>query len=133
MKTCLGGTFDTIHKGHEHFLAAAFMVSDDVEIGLAADEFANRKSHPVKPYKARKAALEKFIASRGWKAKVREIHDVVGFALEPAFEAIVVSEETLPNAYLINMRRSELGLKPLKIVTIPIIKNGKGEKISSGG
>jgi pantetheine-phosphate adenylyltransferase len=133
MKTIASGTFDRIHRGHEHFLAAAFMVSDDVEIGLTSDLFASKKSHPVKPYRERKAALEEFLASKGWKARIREIGDIIGFALEPGFEAIVVSEETLPNAHLINMRRSELSLPALKIVTIPIIKNGNGEKISSGG
>ncbi len=132
MKVCLGGTFNTIHKGHEALLAAAFSLGGEVEIGLTSDGFAQKK-RKAKPYAERKQQLEKFLASHGWEAKVREITDAYGFAAEPDFDTIVVSEETLPNAYLINARRSEGGLKPLKIVVIPIIKNENGEKISSSG
>jgi len=103
-----------------------------VEIGLTSDSFA-RKKQAVRPYAERERALASFLISKGWKAKIRKIGDIYGFAAEPGFDAIVVSEETLPNAYLINVRRSEAGLKPLRIVTIPIIKNENGEKISSSG
>ena len=113
-------------------LKAAFLLGGEVEIGLTSDGFASRKPTP-RPFAERKKRLADFLASHGWKAKIREITDVYGFATEPDFEVIVVSEETLPNAYLINVRRSELGLSPLKIVTIPIIKNENGEKISSSG
>lgn len=132
MKICLGGTFNSIHKGHEEIISTAFQLGGEVEIGLASDRFARRK-HGVRPYPERKQRLEKFLSAHGWKAKIREINDVYGFAANPGFDVIVVSEETLPNAHLINVRRSERGLKPLKIVAIPIIKNENGEKLSSSG
>jgi len=132
MKVCLGGTFNSIHRGHAALIGAAFLVSDDVEIGLSSDALASKKQHPVKPYAERKRQLDAFLKSRGWSAKIRQITDVYGFAAEKEFEAIVVSEETLDNAYLINVRRAELGLPGLKIVTIPIIKDAKGQKLSSG-
>jgi len=132
MKVCLGGTFNAIHRGHAALIGAAFLIGDDIEIGLTSDALASKKQHPVKPYAERKKELELFLVSHGWSAKIRQITDVYGFAAEKEFEAIVVSEETLDNAYLINMRRSERGLPGLKIVTIPIIKDGKGQKLSSG-
>jgi len=103
-----------------------------VEIGLTSDTFARKKS-TVRPYAERERALANFLISYGWRAKIRKIKDAYGFAAEPGFDATVVSEETLPNAYLINVRRSENGLKPLQLVIIPIIKNENGEKISSSG
>lgn len=133
MKICLGGTFDTIHKGHDYLLKTAVSLGGQLVIGLTSDEFARKKRPAVKTYAERKIALQQFISSKGWTAEIVEINDVYGVATEADFEGIVVSEETLPNAHLINLRRSELGLRSLKIVTIPIIKNEKGEKISSSG
>lgn len=48
-----------------------------------------------------------------------------------SLEAIVVSEETYKGALIVNRAREEKGLKPLDIVTIPIIKSYLGDKISS--
>ncbi len=131
MKICLGGTFNTVHKGHEVLLKAAFSLDGDVLIGLTSDDFATKKN--VLPFIDRKANLVKFLAQRGWQAEIVSLNNIYGPAIEPDFEVIVVSEETLENAYLINLRRTEQGLHNLKIVVVPILKNEKGEKISSSG
>ncbi|MFC2174631.1 pantetheine-phosphate adenylyltransferase [archaeon] len=129
---CLGGTFSKLHLGHEHFLTMAFALGGAVEIGLTSDKFASRKKHGVPPFAERKAGLQHFLSEMGWEATIRKIGDAYGFALDPRFKTIVVSEETKPNAELINKKRAEMGFQPLDIVAVPIIKNEEGEKITSG-
>ena len=128
---CVGGTFSTIHAGHEYLLSVAFALDKPVEIGLSSDSFAERKHHDVPPFAERKQGLESFLSEMGWSALVSEISDEYGFAVEPRFSTIVVSEETKPNADLINEKRIELGIDPLDVVAVPIIKNNKGEKLTS--
>jgi len=133
LRICAGGTFSTIHAGHEYFLGMAFALGGEVEIGLTSDSFASTKGHEVPPFAERKKSLEAFLSEMGWHATITEINDAYGFALEDRFDTIVVSEETLPSAKEINGERAALGLKPLEVVAVPIIKNKSGEKITSSG
>ncbi|MCK4327608.1 MAG: pantetheine-phosphate adenylyltransferase [Candidatus Diapherotrites archaeon] len=130
---CVGGTFSAIHKGHEYLFSMAFALGKIVEIGLTSDEFASSKHSNVPSFAERQAGLERFLSEMGWGAVICEIDDVYGFALEPRFSTIVVSDETRPSADLINEKRIELGLQPLEVVAVPIIKNEKGEKLTSSG
>jgi phosphopantetheine adenylyltransferase len=53
-------------------------------------------------------------------------------ATDPGFEAIVVSEETIPGAEAINATRAQLGFQPLVIVVVGLIAPQPGaEKLSS--
>ena len=77
---CAGGTFSTIHTGHEYFLSMAFGLGGDVEIGLTSDGFASAKGHNVPPFEERKRNLESFLSEMGWHATISEIDDEYGFA-----------------------------------------------------
>lgn len=84
-------------------------------------------------YEKRKKALDDYLEflQTTTQIEVDKIHDLYGRALEPRFEAIVVSIETLANAERINKKRQSLGLNELDIFTIDLVVDEDGEPISS--
>ena len=138
-KVVVGGTFNTLHKGHEAILNIAFKIGKSVVIGLTSDEFANRfRSFETFSYEKRKKDLIKFIEKFGKEYSVIEINDSYGIAtIDPEIDCIVVSEETLLRAEEINAIRIKKGLMKLIIVVVPIVfaDDGKaisGDRISNG-
>lgn len=140
----IGGTFDHLHAGHEAFLTAAFRAGQRVLIGLTSDEMASSKVRNLKSeirnklqiqnFQTRKKRLELFLAGKGWleRASISKINDVYGPVVERRdVEAMVVSRETLVGARKINRKRRELGLSPLKILTIPFSLAQDRRRISS--
>lgn len=132
----LGGTFDTIHKGHRELLITAFNLGDNVLIGLTTDKFARSmgKTHEVKPYVERLESLKKLLEDMRVedRAIITPIEDPYGpAAYNPAVEAIVVSDETYSRALEINKLREARGLKTLEIVKIPMVLAEDGKPISS--
>jgi len=134
-KVVVGGTFDRLHLGHKALLRKAFEVGRYVYIGLTSDEMIRDKPYAEKilPYELRLRDLLKFLDVNGYtNYRIIKIHNAIGFAGEmKGLEAIVVSEETYKGALIVNRARAERGLKPLEIVTIPIVKSSLGSKISS--
>jgi len=53
------------------------------------------------------------------------------YAQDPEYEGLIVSQETYENALKLNNNREEMGLKPLILIVIPIIKDKNKKKISS--
>lgn len=132
MRVCLGGTFDRLHVGHETLLARAFELGDEVFIGLTSQRLAlQSRGRPVRPYKTRLRELEALLRRRGWKATVAEIDTPFGRSIEPRYDAIVVSPETLPRTLEINRERRRLRLRPLKVFTIPFLYSDDGLRISA--
>lgn len=131
----MGGTFDVLHRGHRALLDAAFSAGDEgVSIGVTTDAFANaRRERRVRPYEARVADLLAFLDERGYRsrAEILPISDAVGFALEPRFDAIAATEETLASAEGINRERGRRGLAPLRIVLADYILADDGRPIKS--
>jgi len=134
-KVVVGGTFDRLHLGHKALLRRAFEVGKYVYIGLTSDEMIRDKPYAerILPYGLRLRDLLKFMEVNGYQNyRIMKIHNAVGFAGEmKSLEAIVVSEETYKGALIVNRVREERGLKPLEIVTIPLVKSSLGPKISS--
>jgi pantetheine-phosphate adenylyltransferase len=132
----VGGTFDPLHDGHKRLLDRSFEVAGpdgQVVIGLTTDIFINRKTHPIRPFSARKISLEKYLASRPYTTPrvIEPLNDRYGTAIDADFDAIIVSEETLPGAVEINKIRREKGRKKVDIHQISCVLAEDGRWISS--
>ncbi|HVN65937.1 MAG TPA: phosphopantetheine adenylyltransferase [Methanomicrobiales archaeon] len=136
MKVMVGGTFDPFHAGHRKLLGRSFELAGPggcVVIGLTTDEFAGRKTHPVRPFAERKQDLERFIRARRYPAEFRiePLADRYGPATEEDFDALVVSEETLPAGVEINRLRQERGRRKVDLHQISCVLADDGRWISS--
>ena len=136
MKVMVGGTFDPLHDGHKSLLNRSFELAGPtghVVIGLTTDTFASRKVHPIRPFAERKADLETYITAKNFPVNwlIESLNDRFGSAIESDFDAIVVSEETLPVAVEINKIRREKGRKKVDIHQISCVLADDGRWISS--
>ena len=132
----VGGTFDPLHDGHKRLLDRSFELAGSgghVVIGLTTDTFASRKVHPIRTFSERRADLESYIAGRGHTARwqIEPLNDRFGSAIESDFDAIVVSEETLPVAVEINTERRTKGKRKVDIHQISCVLAEDGRWISS--
>ncbi len=132
----VGGTFDPLHDGHKRLLDRSFSIAGPdghVVIGLTTDSFASRKIHPIRPFSARKEDLERYIAEEKYETPwiIEPLNDRFGSAVVADFDAIVVSEETLPVAVEINTLRKENRIKKVDIHQISCVLAEDGRWISS--
>jgi pantetheine-phosphate adenylyltransferase len=137
MNVALGGTFDPVHDGHRQLFERAFELGD-VTVGLTSDELAPKTRHVeryVRPYDRRKRDLEAELAPRaaehGREFAVRELTEPTGIAVEPEFDALIVSPETKAGGDRINEIRRENGHDPLELVVVDHVPAEDGERISS--
>ncbi|GAB3693244.1 phosphopantetheine adenylyltransferase [Halorubrum pallidum] len=137
MNVALGGTFDPVHDGHRKLFERAFELGD-VTVGLTSDELAPKTRHVeryVRPYDRRKRDLEAELAPRaekyGREYAIRELTEPTGIAVEPEFDALIVSPETRDGGKRINEIRAERGHDPLDVVIVDHVEADDGERISS--
>ena len=135
VRVIIGGTFDTLHRGHREFLKTAFSLGDEVLIGITSDRMARKKPLPYKisDFRTRKKNLMEFLDKnfpRPLLYKIIKIEDPFKPGLGEDLDVIIVSPGTRRNANKINLLRSRNGLKPLKIVQIPWVLAGDGKPIS---
>ena len=137
MNVALGGTFDPVHDGHRKLFERAFELGD-VTVGLTSDELAPKTRHVeryVRPYDRRKRDVEAELAPRaaehGRDFAVRELTEPTGIAVEPEFDALIVSPETKAGGDRINEIRRENGHDPLELVVVDHVPAEDGERISS--
>ena len=136
MKVMVGGTFDPLHDGHKLLITRSFALAGPagtVIIGLTTDSFARQKSHPVRPYDIREKGLIHFIREQHFSAQwqIEPLSDRFGSSIDADFDAIVVSEETLPAATQINRLRKEAGRRKVDIHQITCVLADDGHWISS--
>ncbi len=132
----MGGTFDSLHRGHRKLLRQAFTVGRKVMIGITSDDFARtlHKPHKVDPYKKRKKDLERLLAAWGVLSRVRivPLRDRYGPTVKVSgIDALVVSRRTIKTAHEINKKRKANGLKPLTIDPIDLLLADDKRPISS--
>ena len=132
----VGGTFDPFHDGHKRLLTRSFELAGPdghVVIGLTSDSFASRKNHPIRPFASRKLDLERYILSHDYSTKwaIEPLEDRYGSAIDADFDALIVSEETLPVAVEINKLRREQRKKKVDIHQISCVLAEDGHWISS--
>jgi len=137
MNVALGGTFDPVHDGHRKLFERAFELGD-VTVGLTTDELAPQTRHVdryVRPYDERKRSVEAELTpladayDREWE--VRPLTEPTGIAVEPQFDALIVSPETRAGGEAINEIRDERGLDPLDVVVVAHALADDGDRISS--
>jgi pantetheine-phosphate adenylyltransferase len=136
MKVMVGGTFDPLHDGHKRLLDRSFSIAGPggtVVIGLTTDTFASRKVHPIRPFDLRRKELEEYIRAGNPAANwhVEPLSDRYGSAVTADFDAIVVSEETLPVAVEINTLRKDRKMRKVDIHQISCVLADDGRWISS--
>jgi len=136
----IAGTFDHLHKGHEEFISRAFGLGEKVIIGLTSDEYARsklrikNKESRIMNYEERKKELESFLRKKQLlnRAEIVKIDDIYGPAIKDSeIEALIVTRETLKGGRLVNKKRKELGLKPLRIIKVPLVTAEDKKRISS--
>lgn len=137
MDVALGGTFDPVHDGHRRLFRRAFQLGD-VTVGLTTDELAPKTRHVeryVRPYENRKAdieaELETFASEYDRDFEVRPLRKPTGIAVEPQYEYLIVSPETVDGGKRINDIRRERGHDPLEIVVVPHLRAEDGDIVSS--
>jgi pantetheine-phosphate adenylyltransferase len=137
MNVALGGTFDPVHDGHHALFERAFSLGD-VTVGLTDDELATETRHVeryVRPFEERaadlRAELEPLAEKYGRSFEIRPLSEPTGIAVEPEFDALVVSPETVDGAERINDLREDRGLDDLAIEVVDHVPAEDGNRISS--
>ena len=131
-RVAVGGTFDKFHYGHRHLIDPAFEIGETVQIGVTSHVFASKKEGNVDSCDVRMANLNKFLATDHSNFHISRLDDPYGPTIhDENYDAIVVSEETEPNAIKINEIRVSKGMKPLDIVVVSFVLADDGIPISS--
>ena len=137
MDVALGGTFDPVHDGHRALFERAFELGD-VTVGLTSDDLApetRREQRYVRPFEERRrdlvTELEPLAATHDREFAVRELTEPTGIAVEPQFDCLVVSPETVDGAQRVNEIRRERGLDPLEVAVVDHVIAEDGERVSS--
>lgn len=130
-----GGTFDEIHVGHIALLAKAFQVGKKVIIGVSSDKFAANKGKKLNhDFEARIANLKKMIKKEFGNVnyEIAKLDGDFGPAVTTSdVQALVTSTETQSKGKLLNEMRAKIGVTPVKVITVELIKAEDGSTISS--
>ena len=137
MEVVLGGTFDPVHDGHRALFTRAFELGH-VTIGLTSDDLANQsrfRDRYVRPFEERRRDLREelrtFAEEYERTFEIRKLTSPTGIAVEPGFDVLIVSPETMEGGERINELREEDGLEPLRIEVVPHEVAEDGDIISS--
>jgi phosphopantetheine adenylyltransferase/uncharacterized protein (UPF0218 family) len=134
----VGGTFDHFHRGHEQLLAAAFISSEQVLIGLASDLFIGQQSNKIgtmQSFAERQALIESYLMRNGFsdRAIIRPFDLYYGPEEWQGLpiEVIYVTNDTAAGARAVNTKRLQDGQKLMEIEVVPLLRAEDGKDISS--
>lgn len=129
------GTFDKLHAGHKEFLRFAFSISEKVYVTITSDKYTQIHKPDVSSFSERVGVLKHFLKEEeiSQRAEVIPIDDVYGISLDPSLsiDAIVVTDDTLKGADLINHKRESLGFSPLAVEIVPFTHGETQMRIAS--
>ena len=129
-----GGTFDELHIGHIALLTKAFQVGKKVIIGVSSDNFAASRKNLNHNFETRIANLKNMIKKEfgAVNYEIAKLDGDFGPAVTKAdVEALVTSTETQIKGKVLNEMRAKIGVKPVKVITVELVKAEDGSKISS--
>jgi len=129
-----GGTFDHLHRGHKKLLKNCFIEGKKVTIGLASGALLRHKQYKgsIQSYTLRKKQILDYALSQQKEVTVVRLTNIFGPTItDNSFEALFVTKDTAQGAKMINIKRKELGMKPLSVRIIPFVYDESHEKISS--
>ena len=130
-RVAVAGTFDVLHDGHRALLRRAFEIGDQVVVGITSDRMASSSRGTSVPMGIRRAELEAYLSELG-EHSLFEIDDIYGpDNVMDDVDVLVVSEETLGNARVLNDRRVSRGLRPMEVSVVPLVRADDGSKISA--
>ncbi|XP_050438514.1 bifunctional coenzyme A synthase-like [Adelges cooleyi] len=127
----LGGTFDRLHKGHKILLStAALKCTKKLTVGVTDTSMLKSKKlwELIEPCEIRIKNVKGFLKDIDptLEYDVLPIYDIYGPTIhDSTFQMIVVSEETTKGGEMINENRINVGLKPLDIIPVPLLKENK--------
>eukprot|EP01065_Artemidia_motanka_P051116 TRINITY_DN8910_c0_g1_i1.p1 TRINITY_DN8910_c0_g1~~TRINITY_DN8910_c0_g1_i1.p1 ORF type:complete len:743 (+),score=222.02 TRINITY_DN8910_c0_g1_i1:102-2330(+) len=131
---CMGGTFDRLHLGHKLLLAAAAATvkpGGRLFCGCTGEKLLRDKrlGELLEGVGYRSAVVAEFLRSvrPDVKYEVGELEDGYGPSIhDPAFEAIVVSEETVSGGMKCNEKRAEKSMSEMAVVTVGLVSASDG-------
>jgi pantetheine-phosphate adenylyltransferase len=90
----------------------------------------------LESYKTRESKIKEYISTfadmeRVSIVEIKNWDDMSGYAQDPEYDGLILSQETYENALRLNKSRESMGLKPLILIVIPLIKDQFNNKISS--
>ncbi len=121
MLTLVGGTFNTLHKGHEELLRAAFHTGNRVIIGVTSDDYVKSHKNKAIPYTKRAAGVKKLMDKLTENYEIHPLDSAMGNTLDVENAVLVVSPETYTSARRINEKRRTMGKEPLHVIKIPYV------------
>ena len=139
--TILGGTFDHLHIAHKGLISLTLDLTKQAHICIMSDEWIKSKKFVkgIEDFNTRINNVKKYVENIGLLEKTIfcKIDDPYSYALTGPYskkvDSIVISQEdiVLKRTKELNEKRKELGLEPLKIVTMPIMRDLRHKVISS--